>query len=108
MTKVVIDPEVYFQVRGFQRYIVHHFQNRKAASKIPKLINNQIRILHKFPTTGNFITNVYNNIRPTFKNYRRMIVKHYVILYLYDSRNDTCYVDFIFDDLTNYLSKISE
>ncbi|MDR0299710.1 MAG: type II toxin-antitoxin system RelE/ParE family toxin [Streptococcaceae bacterium] len=106
MTKIKIDNAVDIKIREIQQYIVTNFSAHRAALKVRKEILIPIRSLQKFPDSGNFISNVYGDIKTKYQNYRRLIAGHYIILYLYDDTSDICFVDFIFDSRTDYLSEL--
>ncbi|SCK01863.1 addiction module toxin%2C RelE/StbE family [uncultured Eubacterium sp.] len=66
-------------------YISHKLQNPRAAESLALHIINAMDHLSSFP----YANPVYTPIRPLRHEYRRLIVKNYIVLYWIDEKSKT-------------------
>lgn len=97
--KVIITPTALKEIDKIYSYISKKLYADKAAKKLMKTVDEEIKKLKYFPE----IHTELQKISELNKKYRRIVINNFVILYTIDKENKKVYVSHMYYGRTNYL-----
>lgn len=90
--KIVITPTAYREIDNIYEYIIEKLYNENAAKNLMREVENSIQNLKNIPKIHGKIEKVDDLKR----NYRKIIVKNYIILYTIDEEKDIVYISHMY------------
>ena len=97
--KAIITPEAYRAISRIYEYISEDLYAKKVASNLMKLIERAIQYLKYDPKKHKKIERTDDLQR----NYRRIVIKNYILLFTIDEIDKKVYVSHMFYKKRNYL-----
>lgn len=99
MYKIILIPTAQREIFRIYDYIYNDLNAEQAAERMMKLIENKIAILKYAPKMHMKI----EKFDEAKNQYRRIIIKNYVLIYTIDEENGIVYVSNIYYNKRNYL-----
>lgn len=97
--RVIATPTAHREIIRIYEYILNDLKAEQAAERMLELIENEIEILEYMPKMHMKI----EKFDEAKSQYRRTIIKNYVLLYTIDEENGIVYVSNIYYNKRNYL-----
>lgn len=108
MTKIIFSEQFVKQLNELQDYITDVYQAPLTALKTRNNIERHIQKLIFKPELGIKLKQVIPQIADEYKLHRRLLINRYVLIFHYDKKQNTLYIDALFHQTQNYLSLFSE
>ncbi|MCI8700358.1 MAG: type II toxin-antitoxin system RelE/ParE family toxin [Clostridia bacterium] len=100
--KVIITPTAYKEIRKIYDYIAEELYAGNAAKRLMKKIEEQVHLLKHAPKIHTEI----GKIDELKRNYRKIVINNYVILYTIDDNNMIVYISHMYYSGKNYIDYI--
>ena len=98
--KVIITPTAYKEINKIYDYILEDLYAEKAVKNLMKKVEEEIQLLKYSPKMYAEI----NKIDKLKRRYRRIVIKHFVILFTIDEDNRVVYISHMYYGGSNYLN----
>lgn len=98
--KVIITPTAYKEMKKIYDYIIDDLYAVSAAKELLQKVEEKIQRLKYAPIIHSRIEK-YDELK---RNYRRIVIKKYVILYTIDEKNKIVFVSHMYYSRRNYIS----
>lgn len=99
--KVIITPTAYREMNRIYEYITEDLYAENAAKDLMEIVENKIQRLKYSPKIHTEI----NKIDELERNYRKIIIKNYIILYTINEENKTVFIAHMYYSGINYIDK---
>lgn len=98
--KVIITPTAYKEISKIYDYITEELSAENAAKRLMEKVEKEVQRLKRAPQ-------IYAEIRKfdeLKRNYRRIVINNYIILYTIDEDNSIVYISHMYYGRRNYLN----
>ncbi len=97
--KVIITPTAYKEINKIYDYITEELYAENAAKRLMKKVEEEVQRLKYAPQIYTEIEK-YDELK---RNYRRIVINNYVILYTIDEENKIVFVSHMYYGRRNYI-----
>ena len=97
--KIIVTPTAYREINKIYEYILYELDSRNAAKKLMEEIENKVQSLKYSPK----IHSVISKVDELKRQYRRIVVKNYIILYTIDEEKREVFISHIYFGGRDYL-----
>ena len=98
--KIIITPSAYKEMNRIYDYILEELYAEETAKKLMQEVEDKIQLLKYLPK----IYEKLKKIDDLKRNYRRIVIKNFIILYTIDEKNKNIYISHMYYSGRDYLN----